>query len=109
MNHNIVELDFNDEALARLDHLVKHTTCAGRAEVMRLALALFDKAVQGDAEGFDDLRLHGRQTGIFGLYGVRVSMGDDETTTFVLYDPDHANQLYRALLSVAELTGARSG
>jgi hypothetical protein len=32
---------------------VQHTTCADRAEALRLAFALFDKAVQAKSEGLD--------------------------------------------------------
>lgn len=46
-----VQFDFAPEALERLDDLVTQTGAASRAELVRRALALFEKALQAKHSG----------------------------------------------------------
>jgi metal-responsive CopG/Arc/MetJ family transcriptional regulator len=46
-----VQFDFQPEAIDRLDDLVVETGAASRAEVVRRALALFDRVLEGERDG----------------------------------------------------------
>lgn len=46
-----IQLDFTEDAAARLDELVRITGAASRAELMRRALALLDRALYTQQHG----------------------------------------------------------